>query len=403
MKTNDNFTDITVSLKWKTNRSSHEDITCLQRVNTARDFLYEYEPDILHRLEKDQTIKADKNCLSRYFSHEPSGIINISSNELKPIGQKQIKIRCKKGRFYPKGILKGVQNIFEVNMNPFRCIDVDKDKNTVLCDLNHPMAGKNPDLEIKIQNIYKKERDSGAGCRHLLEETGFGQGMQARNQDFPTDFFSGSPFEKNGAPSDEIFYKKARITAHTDSLCRKNLKNIHKQILKPGSKVLDLMTSVYSHYPEEIELDAAGIGMNMEEMNNNSRLNKKIVKDINKEPEIPFEDEKFDVVTCSMSVEYMTRPIEIFQEVKRVLKKGGTFAVSFSNRWFPGKEIKIWGSLHEYERMGLVCEYFHSVKGFTNLKTISMKGFPRPYEDRDRYKDTLWYSDPLFAVYAEKQ
>ena len=45
-------------------------------------------------------------------------------------------------------------------------------------------------------------------------------------------------------------------------------------------------------------------------------------------------------------------------EVARVLKPDGRFIVTFSNRWFPPKAIRVWEMLHEYERIGLVLEYF---------------------------------------------
>ncbi len=35
------------------------------------------------------------------------------------------------------------------------------------------------------------------------------------------------------------------------------------------------------------------------------------------------------------------RPLEVFAEIVRVLKPGGVLAVTFSNRWFPPKVIKL--------------------------------------------------------------
>ncbi len=32
------------------------------------------------------------------------------------------------------------------------------------------------------------------------------------------------------------------------------------------------------------------------------------------DPKLPFPDESFDVVTCVVSVDYLTRPLEVFKE-----------------------------------------------------------------------------------------
>ena len=59
--------------------------------------------------------------------------------------------------------------------------------------------------------------------------------------------------------------------------------------------------------------------------------------DLNRTPTLPFEDESFDVVLNTVSVDYLTRPFEVFAEVGGVLRPGGLFLVTFSNRAFPQK------------------------------------------------------------------
>ncbi|MDY0132055.1 MAG: class I SAM-dependent methyltransferase [Desulforegulaceae bacterium] len=284
-------------------------------------------------------------------------------------------------------------------MHPFRCIDIEN--NNIFCDLNSPLNGKFPEIEVKIEDITKKERDSGASCRHFLEEI-TGPGMQARYNNRPTDFFTHSAFSKSLTETDEEFYKKPRITAHTDLLCRKNIESVYSKLILPGKNVLDLMSSTYSHLPMDKDLTVTGLGMNIEELKENKILSKRIVQNLNTNTVLPFDDNSFDYAVCSMSVEYLSNPFEVFKDVYRILRPGGLFIVSFSNRWFPGKEIKIWNELHDFEKMGLVLEYFYNTKKFKNCGTISMRGFPRLYDKNDRYKDSLWFSDPLFIVYGEK-
>ena len=45
----------------------------------------------------------------------------------------------------------------------------------------------------------------------------------------------------------------------------------------------------------------------------------------------------FQVITNTVSVDYLSKPIEVFKEMHRVLKPGGTAIMSFSNRCFPTK------------------------------------------------------------------
>jgi len=51
----------------------------------------------------------------------------------------------------------------------------------------------------------------------------------------------------------------------------------------------------------------------------------------------------------TVSVEYLTRPFDVFAEAARVLKPGGVCAATFSNRGFPPKVIWVWPVLHEFE------------------------------------------------------
>ncbi|MFU8770701.1 MAG: class I SAM-dependent methyltransferase, partial [Desulfotignum sp.] len=139
-----------------------------------------------------------------------------------------------------------------------------------------------------------------------------------------------------------------------------------------------------------------GLGMNANELSANKDLTGFSVQDLNRHPALDFEDNRFDAVICSLSVEYLTDPVRVLAEISRVVKSGGRVAVSFSNRWFPEKNIRIWADLHEFERVGLVLSWFQASKEFENLSTSSFRGYPRPVADR--YFPGLRLSDPIFGV-----
>ena len=67
-----------------------------------------------------------------------------------------------------------------------------------------------------------------------------------------------------------------------------------------------------------------------------------VVHDLNYDPVLPFEDDTFDAILLTVSVQYLTRPVETFEQVNRVLKPGGVFIVSFSNRMFHTKAVRAW-------------------------------------------------------------
>jgi SAM-dependent methyltransferase len=164
-------------------------------------------------------------------------------------------------------------------------------------------------------------------------------------------------------------------------------------------KILDLMSSWKSHLPENIRpLHVTGVGMNREEMRHNKQLAEYLVHDLNRAVELPFTSHQFDLAICTVSVEYLIDPVNVFRQVARVLKPGAPFVLTFSERWFPPKVVQIWKELHPFERMGLVLDYFKQSKTFDCLASESLRGLPRPLDDK--YADSMPYSDPLYAVWG---
>ena len=111
----------------------------------------------------------------------------------------------------------------------------------------------------------------------------------------------------------------------------------------------------------------------------------------NGRPHLPFEDETFDAVVITVSVQYLTGPIETFQQVNRILKPGGLFIVSFSNRMFPTKAVRIWRNSSDRGHMELVTSYLEYAGNFEDIKGGLANSENSPP------------GDPLFAVMARKQ
>ena len=106
--------------------------------------------------------------------------------------------------------------------------------------------------------------------------------------------------------------------------------------------------------PRQSKAEAGWLGMNAVELNTNSRLTESVVHDLNADPVLPFEDASFDAVVNAVSVQYLTRPVEVFAEIARVLRPGGISVVAMSHRCFPTKAIRALNAfLHRDDRVSL--------------------------------------------------
>jgi SAM-dependent methyltransferase len=303
------------------------------------------------------------------------------------------------GRFYPKGLLRGITGIFPQNIEPFRVVDVEPSHITV--EFNHPLSRSDLRLDVIVRSIRSKISEHGGTCNHWSEKVTDGPGMQIRENGKPTGFLTDHAFLRTDTDPDKNFYNKPRFVNHLDDMAMHLITELYGDLLEPEMAVLDLMSSWVSHLPVDLHLDVvAGLGMNRLELAANEQLTHYTVHDLNARPELPYEDSRFDAVICTVSVEYMTQPLLVFDEVARVLRHGGLFILTFSNRWFPPKVVNIWKGLHDFERMGLVLEYFSHGKQFINLETLSIRGFPRPVHDK--YFSLTRLSDPVYAVWGWK-
>ncbi len=396
----DTVVDVVFHLKWKSEEAVHTDGYQASRINIWRDFL---PPFLLDELKGRQSIdrfelnfKAD-DILPRFDDNKR---LKLSSSQFDGNSTNLTVPGPGVGRFYPKGLLKGVPGVYRANVQPFRCTHINNGHMQV--DFNHPLSGKDLVLSTLIGRVENKAAERGGSSVDWMEVLTNGPGMQGRWQKQQTDFFSTGSFEREDESPDSLFYQTPRYVQHIDNTAVEMIKNTYGRFLRDGMQVLDLMSSWVSHLPDNLNLKRLfGIGLNNSELKKNSRLSDAFVHDLNMDTRLPIDSNSLDAVICTVSVEYLTDPLAIFGEVSRVLRKNGYFIITFSNRWFPSKAIRIWQELHEFERMGMVLEYFIRSDGFKNLQTYSFRGLPRPHEDQ--YWPDLSYSDPVYAVWGQKR
>lgn len=314
-----------------------------------------------------------------------------------------VTIEPRAGRFYPAGLFNSEKLLTSNPMTPLRIVDCMQGE--LLVDSSHPLSGY--DVTLTFESL-KPEDDSYRACDNnsspglpekQLPDFLTGPGMQLRYANNKTDFFSDDPFQRTDNSVDSEFYSQPRLIDHLDESALMQLRSLYNELVPAGSVVLDMMSSTNSHIDDKLALKKlTGLGMNKDELEANLRLDEIIVHDINLQTRLPFDDASFDVVLCSLSIEYLTSPPEVFDEVARIIKPGGHFIISFSNRWFPTKAVKVWNNLHDFERIGLVTEYFIESASFGPINTYSLRGLPRPANDRHQ----LPLSDPIYAIWANR-
>jgi SAM-dependent methyltransferase len=301
------------------------------------------------------------------------------------------------GRFYPRRLLSGDGGTPPSGRVPFRVIGFDEEQLTV--DLNHPLAGKPLTLSAEIEPSPTNAWPGGGGLDLISALLDDGPGMQGRHDGLATDFFDEDSFTRSDPSDDAGFYRQPRLVDHLDSTAISEISALYGRLIPPRARILDLMSSWHSHLPTTLNAESiTGLGMNADELARNTILTERVVHDLNAEPRLPFGEERFDAVVCTVSVEYLTDPLAVFRDLGRVLAPDGVAIMTFSNRWFPPKVIRGWALLHEFERPGLVLEYFHRSNRFQDCHTHSLRGRPRPANDT--YSHRLPHSDPVHAVWA---
>jgi SAM-dependent methyltransferase len=193
-------------------------------------------------------------------------------------------------------------------------------------------------------------------------------------------------YTRDDESSDDRFYLMPRKVVHIDDSAIAALGALYADVLPPGGRLLDLMSSWRTHLSPGFRAgEVVGLGLNAEEMADNPQLAAHVVHDVNRHDHLPFGDAEFDGAMCAVSIQYVTHPLRLLREVRRVLRPGAPFVVSFSNRCFPTKAVAVWLDTTDEQHVTLVRGYFHAAGRFSDVR------------DEDRSPGR---GDPLYAVWA---
>jgi SAM-dependent methyltransferase len=198
-------------------------------------------------------------------------------------------------------------------------------------------------------------------------------------------------FRRLDEDDDAAFYSFPRRVVHIDDGAIAALTGLYAVLVPAGGRVLDLMSSWRSHLPPGFAGHATGLGLNAVEMAENPQLADAIVHDLNRVPALPFPDATFDAVVCAVSIQYLTRPLDVFRDVRRVLRPDAPFVLGFSNRCFPDKAVAVWRAADDQQHVDIVSAYFaesaEPAGGWTLVETFA-------------HLPPL--GDPLYGVWARR-
>ena len=388
---------IEFSLHWQSRYAIHNDRYYLDKIDFWRDIFPGSMGTALQKLDIGQTHREIFSPGKLVQNYDDKNLVVIKNSPHASIpGNK--KITLEPGRYYPKGYFWKPLSSFPTDQTPVRLAK--QGDTSLVIDTNHPLAGYPLQVEAVVLHTSAIAAQRGGSLNDIADMlTARGPGMQAPPDDIRYSISGDTVLKREDEADDRLYYQSPRMVHHLDAAARNQVSSFYGRILANGTRILDLMSSWVSHIPDSLATcQVEGLGLNEQELAANGRLSNYMVHDLNEEPVIPLADNSFDAVVCTVSVEYLCRPLEVFAELARILVPGGVLGLTISERWFPGKQVDFWADLHPFERQGVVLNYLLDQGSFKDIRTESLRGYPRPAGDR--YADRMSLSDSLYFIWA---
>ncbi|KAF2816119.1 uncharacterized protein BDZ99DRAFT_458024 [Mytilinidion resinicola] len=234
--------------------------------------------------------------------------------------------------------------------------------------------------------------------------------------------YTPADFLRQDLTPDTSFYSSPRFVTHIDEHAIAALKAYYASVLPRHGRILDFCSSWISHFPpslesavEKGELAVVGMGLNARELDANPVLGEnggpgRIMRDLNEDPDVSVavnSGELFDAATCVVSIDYLTRPVEVLRSLAGVVKPGGRVHLVVSNRCFPTKAVRRWLRVDEEERLMMVGDYLYFA-GWTEIEIVDLSGGEEEEKSASGVAGLMRWAgmgghDPLWVVKGVKK
>ena len=264
--------------------------------------------------------------------------------------------------------------------------------------------------------------------------TAHGQSVRSykpRHDAFP---YGPKDFKRDDESPDTDFYTSPRFVTHIDDNAIGLLKGYYDQALPRSGRILDFCSSWISHFPKELEalavaskeaavidpgrdakprlgdpqstmLEVIGLGINARELSANPILKTSILQDLNSTPDIPSSVAPLNASTCVVSIDYLTKPVEVLRSLNKHTKSGGKVHLVVSNRCFPTKAVGRWLRVGEEEKLDMVGDYLWFA-GWRNIEICTLNDGKGQMDIGASSGIMDWFgsgrTDPLWVVRGTK-
>lgn len=387
------LTNIDLQLEWKSPTAFHADVLHLAKVDLSQDKLPAGFGEKITELAVGENFSktlSAKDLLGEGFATDKVISFNSKFFDSQFKSQNSPPIQY---RFYPTAIAWQGLNADSSDYTPFRLISINED--TMVADRNHPLAKyyltltatKTLENEVSLSK-NRLSRDLGK----LL--TSRGPGMQASFEFGDPVFFKQYPFQLRQQDNSQKVVNNTTAIHDPKSSVSLQVAKLYTRLLAKHSKVLDLMSHSESYLGDEFKAGLiVGLGNNEKALSDNKSLDTYSVQEMNSTTTLPYESDSFDDAICSFSIEQLTDPLAVLQEIARVVVSGGKFIITFSEQYSSSSAIPLWAQLHPFERMQLVLEYFRHHDLFSDLNTYSVRGLASKNEEKKA-------ASQIFAVWG---